>query len=164
MSKRGSREREPKRAIFGDCGQDDHIEGANACQVQELRNRNASLHRDNQTLRRENQELKKEVDKISKEFDLMDKRASEYLKMATDAQGELARTIGRLIDEQKKNKKLKEPLGVAEREALVDEAKQENPLGLKYLQSALEIQAELARATEQLKESEEKHGRLKEQL
>ncbi|KAJ5716348.1 hypothetical protein N7493_008259 [Penicillium malachiteum] len=116
MSKRGSRGFRGSRAQQGnfwasgnrcrDCGQDDHIEGANACQVQDLRNRNAGLYRENQTLRRENQELKKKVDKISEEFDLMDKRASEYLKLETDAQGELARTFGRLYKAEKKIKSL----------------------------------------------------------
>ncbi|KAJ5702423.1 hypothetical protein N7488_009971 [Penicillium malachiteum] len=113
MSKRGSRGSRAQQGNFWgnrcrDCGQDDHIEGANACQVQELRNRNAGLHHENQILRRENQELKKEVDKKSKGFDSMNKRASEYLKMATDAQGELVRTFGRLFKAEKKIKSLEE--------------------------------------------------------
>ncbi|KAJ6007699.1 hypothetical protein N7540_011675 [Penicillium herquei] len=105
-----SREAGPGDSSAGpcyDCGKTNHRVKANSCIVERQRQKISYQDRLITNLRLEIERKDSLIKAAGEKYDREQARASEYLKMATNAQKELARTTGRLIDSQKENAILK---------------------------------------------------------
>ncbi|KAJ5737479.1 uncharacterized protein N7483_002604 [Penicillium malachiteum] len=88
-----------------DCGKSDHRKHSRDCIVEQQRQQVAAQERQIAALQQEIEEKDRQLVAAIEMCNRESARGCEYLKMATDAQGELARTFGRLFDAEKKLEK-----------------------------------------------------------
>ncbi|KAJ5626842.1 hypothetical protein N7528_004269 [Penicillium herquei] len=94
-----------------DCGSSEHRKKSKDCPFEHQKQEISSLNRHITTLQQRNTTLEQSYTSLEQKYTALEERvdwekgkASEYLKMATDAQGELGRTFGRLFNAEKKVK------------------------------------------------------------